>query len=266
MALQAGDELTHMVAAGEQDTLLLVTDRGRLFTLAAAEAPLMGIEKRGRPLRQHVPLLPDERITAVGSLRGPAEGEPLVLVTDLGLVFRVGYTAAASAGGGARLVELAAPHLPAVVIPARGDASLFIVTTEGTAVRLPEAAIPSGGILAPKLRPHERVVGALLVDDASAPLLVSSDGYVCRRQMNDFAPDRSRRKALLLGPEARLAALVSDQELEQVALGSADGRVMCVALQGIPISERPVRGKRVVDGEWVGPVGMAAGIGTASPR
>ncbi len=261
VALAGGDELTHMLAAGVRDTLLLVTDRGRLFTLAAAELSLTNLDRRGRPLKYHVPLLPDERITAMGQVAEPAEGEPVILVTDLGLVFRMGYTAAAAAGGGTKLVELPAPHLPAVIIPAQGGASLFIVSNDGTAVRLPEAGIPPGGILALKPKPHERVVGALLVDDASTPFLVSSDGYLCRREMSAFPADRSRRKALMLGPEAQLAALVSEKDLDRLILGSTERRVMCVTTQGIPISERAVRGKRVVDNEWAGPIGMAAGIG-----
>ena len=141
-----------------------------------------------------MPLLPDERITSLGKVAGPAEGAPVILVTDLGLVYRMGYTAAAAAGGGTRLVELPAPHLPAVIIPAKGDATLLIATNEGAAFRMPQGAIPSGGVLASrsKLRPHERVVGALLADDASAPLLISSDGYLCRRALSAFPPDQAR--------------------------------------------------------------------------
>jgi len=137
-----------------------------------------------------------------------------------------------------------------------------VATSDGTALRLAEASIPSGGIPAcrSKLRPHERVVGALLAGDAEAPLLVSSDGYVCRREMGAFPADRARRRALPLGPEARLAAVVCDAEQDGLILGSADGRITCVVSPSIPVSQRAGRGKQVVEGGWVGPVTMAAGI------
>ena len=98
MAVAPEDEMTHVVVVGEGDTLLVVTDRGRLFSLPAAEVALVSPERRGRPLKYYVPLLPDERITALGKVAGPAEGAPMILVTDLGLVYRMGYTAAAAAG------------------------------------------------------------------------------------------------------------------------------------------------------------------------
>jgi len=261
-ALEAGDEVTHMVVAGEGDTLLLATDRGRLFSLPAAEIALVSMERRGRPIRHYAPLLTDERITALGKVAGAAEGDPVILVTDLGLVFRMGYTAAAAAGGGTQLVELPAPHLPAAILPAQGKSTLLVATSDGTALRLAEASIPSGGIPAcrSKLRPHERVVGALLAGDAEAPLLVSSDGYVCRREMGAFPADRARRRALPLGPEARLAAVVCDAEQGGLILGSADGRITCVVSASIPVSQRAGRGKQVVEGGWAATVSMAAGI------
>ncbi|MCC7077020.1 MAG: DNA topoisomerase 4 subunit A [Acidimicrobiia bacterium] len=126
--------------------------------------------------------------------------------------------------------------------------TLALVTSDGKAKRLEAAdavASTRSGVQVMRLDDDARVVGAALVTDADALVLVSSDGHAVRVTAGDLpAQGRSAGgvRAQRLAAEAVVVAAALAPDEAVLVCGTADGWVTSVDVAEIPVHARGAKG------------------------
>src|SRR5690606_34373362 len=81
--LRDGDYVEHLFIASTHDTILVFTDRGRMFWLSVWDIPEMARTHRGKSIRNFLQIGPEERVQAAYAVRDFDVGE-IVMATRNG--------------------------------------------------------------------------------------------------------------------------------------------------------------------------------------
>ena len=185
------DPLVAVTAANVRDRLWLLTDRGNLFGLRAADLDETARGGRGTNPRRFLGMAEGERVVA--AVPAPADGA-LVLATAAGKVLRTRVADYANlTSGGLRAIGLAAGDRLVAALGAPDDAHLLAISSDGYAARFALAEVPaqgrgSGGVAAMKLGPGAAVVAmaAVAPDDPRDLALVLANGRGKRSRLADY--------------------------------------------------------------------------------
>jgi len=186
------DAVQHMITCNTLDTLLFLTNKGRIFTIRAHEVPDASRTAKGLPLVNLINLQPNELVTSMVSVRDFDTTTFLTMVTKQGKIKRTpldAYGRVLSSGIIALNLEdgdeLAATRLTF------GKGQFIVVTRHGQAIRFKEEEVrPMGrdttGVNAIRLDPKDYVVGFDVVVPVCHLLLISDNGVGKRTDCTDF--------------------------------------------------------------------------------
>lgn len=189
MDIDAPDQPIALVDASENQSLLLFTNRGRVFRLPVNTITSTPIFAKGSSVTERFGLEREESVISI--LPEQAKG----------------YVALASENGRVRCLRhhLFGEHMKpgtevnkysecgplASVCWTPGDADLFILTENGMAIRFSEKALPPQGDQGIRLAGDDRVVSVASVYADSGVFMLGADGRGVIRQMNGFAANKS---------------------------------------------------------------------------
>lgn len=186
------DAVQHMITCNTLDTLLFLTNKGRIFTLKAHEVPDASRTAKGLPLVNLVNLQPNELVTAMVSVPDFDAAEYLVMATKQGKIKRTSldaYSRVLSSGIIALSLEdgdeLAGARLT------HGHGHLIMVTRRGQSIHFKEEEVrPMGrdatGVNAMRLDPGDYVIGFDVVLPDCHLLVVTENGVGKRTPLDDF--------------------------------------------------------------------------------
>ncbi|GLV46893.1 DNA gyrase subunit A [Thermus sp. LT1-2-5] len=254
------DEATQVFVAGAHDDLLLFTNRGRVYRLKVYELPEMGRQARGVHVKSLLPLLEEEEVAALLSVRG-LEGEGyLVFATERGLVKRTAlreYQNLGSAGLIAiRLQE--GDRLIGVALSDPEDEAI-LATEAGQAIRFPLEEVratgrDSQGVTGIRFKkPGDRVVSLLTVKPGEMVdlLAVSTRGYGKRTPLSEYPlQGRGGVGVITYGVSVRtgrLSALLKVRGTEDLLVLSKKGLAIRTPVKEIPQYSRPTAGVKVMN-------------------
>ena len=254
------DAVQHMITCNTLDSLLFLTNRGKVYVLKAHEIPDAGRQAKGLPLVNLVSLEPGELVTGLIAVRDFAnDGAFLVLATREGKIKKTpltDYRAVRSTGIIALNLEdgdeLAAARL------SRGTGDIIVATREGQAIRFSESDVRSmgrvaTGVNAIRLSKGDEVVGMDVVhaDSKASLLVVTSKGMGKRTRIAEF-PRQGRAgggvRAITLIPRSgkiRVARVVSPDD--DLVVISTNGQVIRMFADDIPFKGRPAQGVAVMN-------------------
>ncbi len=186
------DAVQHMITCNTLDTLLFLTNKGRIFTIRAHEVPDASRQAKGLPLVNLITLQPNELVTALVSVRDFDSAEYLTMVTKLGKIKRTpldAYSRVLSTGIIALNLEdgdeLAGARLTF------GEGEFLVLTRNGQGIHFREEEVrPMGrdttGVNAIRLAEGDYVVGFDVVTPGWDLLLVTDHGVGKRTAPSDF--------------------------------------------------------------------------------
>lgn len=236
------DDPPALLAIAElSQTVVVVTNQGRAFPLAVSQLSESPVRGRGEPLRKWLPLLPDERLALLFPAR---DGGYLTLVTRRGQVRRWRYNVLGrSLQPGTLLYDIREGGAPAAACWSTGEGDLFIVTTQGDAIRFSEAQVPVRGCLGIRITPDEAVVGVAGVHEASSVFLLGADGRGTIREMAGFsrnkAPGSGGKQALKTD---RLVGACTAGEQDDLFVISQLGKIIRFRADEVPAKAGAVQG------------------------
>ena len=254
------DEMRDNLVANTHDTLLLFTDRGRVFQLPAHRVPDASRDAAGTPLPNLIQIDAEERVTV--TLAVPAwqfdHGSYLVMATRRGRIKRtvLGHYR------GVRPSGLIAIHLDegdalGWVRVTTGDDEVLMITRRGRALRFHERQVramgrAAAGVNAIRLRSGDELAAMDLVRPDADLLVVTRQGYGKRTSLGEY-PRRSRYTSGVLTIDVRRLAEIgeiADARVvvpgDQIALISDHGIVIRTDTDAISRMGRPTRGVRVM--------------------
>ena len=194
--LKEEDVVEHLLIANTHDTVLLFTDKGRLFWLKVYEIPQASRTARGRPLINMLEGLGDEQVTAILPLAKDDFGEDrnVCMATASGVIKKVPLVAFArprAAGiiaigldDGDRLISAALTD---------GRQTIMLMTSSGKALRFEESLVRSmgrqaRGVTGIKFRDpaNESVISMIIPGENTSVLLASENGFGKRVAIDEF--------------------------------------------------------------------------------
>lgn len=230
-----------LATADESQTLLLITDRARVFRLPLKKLDASEVRSKGVRLLDRQPVESDERIVAALPVQA------------------TGYVALASERGGIRVLRhhLFGEHLRqgtamynfnefgplAAACWTPGDADILMVSRNGMAIRFAEKVVPPQGGMGMRLLNGDEIAAVTPVYEDSGVFLAGADGKGTIRLMSGFAPNKS------MGGSGKIAIrndrVVGAQTVESpddLFLISQLGKIIRFRANEVPTSEGAIQG------------------------
>ena len=194
--LKDEDVVEHLLVANTHDTVLLFTDRGRLYWLKVYEIPQASRTARGRPMINMLEGLGDEKITAILPLAKDDMGQDrfVCMATSSGVIKKVPLVAfARPRAAGIIACGLDEGDTLVSVGLTTGSDSIMLMTSSGKALRFDENLVramgrQARGVTGIKFRDKssESVISMIIPQEGCSVLLASENGYGKRVRVEDF--------------------------------------------------------------------------------
>ena len=258
MTTREEDGVRHLIVCDTHDSLLLFTQRGRVYSLRGYEVQEASRTARGIPVITVVDIDPDDRVTAVVAVSDFTR-DSMVLTTAQGEVKRTRLSEFESV----RRSGLIAMDLPAAdqliaAQTARDQDDVLLISSDGQAIRftvdtLRVASRASGGVRGMKTAAGAHVIALVIVNDGEDLLVVSEQGIGKRTAMSEYRVTGRGGQGVLTfrvtprsGPLAVARALSPQHEL---ILVSREGIVMRTRADLISQQGRATQGVSVMNVE-----------------
>ena len=253
------DAVQHLITCNTLDSLLFLTNKGKVYVLKAHEVPDAGRQAKGLPLVNLVSLEPQEMVTGLIAVRDfKNDGAYLVLATRQGKIKKTplkDYGAVRSNGIIALNLEpgdeLASSRL------SHGDGDIIVTTLMGKGIRFSEKLTrPMGrataGVMAIRLAPKDEVVSMDVIrpDTKASLLIVTTKGMGKRTRLAAF-PRQGRagqgvRAITLIQKSGKVALARVVYPEDDLVVISTNGQVIRMFVDGIPHKGRPAQGVTVM--------------------
>ncbi len=257
MGTKEEDFVKNVFVAFSHDTLLLFSNKGRMYTKRCFEIPEASRTAKGTNLVNVLQLSEGEMITAGISIKEFTEDEYLVFITRKGVIKRVQLSDYKSRRqSGLFAINLDEDDMLLAVHKTSGDDHILCAAHSGTSIRFAETDArcmgrQARGVGAMTLREGDYLVGACVIphgeDDPTFQVLtVTEGGYGKRSEIESFPLQKrfgmgvrghavSDRTGLLAG----IALVHEDDDLMMITDG---GMIVRTAVEGVPVYGRATGG------------------------
>jgi DNA gyrase subunit A len=267
MTMRDADGVKDILSANTHDSLLVFTNRGRVYQIKVYELPDGSRTAKGLPIVNVINLQPDEQVATWLKVRSHDPGQYLFFTTRQGRVKRTSLDQFRNVrSNGIAAITLDDNDELAWVKVTDGSCDVIMVTQKGMSIRFPETdARPMGrsaaGVIGIRLEKDDRVIAFdVFSPDTEKDLLVISTQGMGKRTSIDQYRNQSR------GGKGIQAMKLTDKTGDIVAAGMVAGEdgVMLMNTSGIAIriaarqisrigrTTQGVRLMRLGDGEEVG--------------
>jgi DNA gyrase subunit A len=253
------DFVSQMFVASTHDTLLMFTNKGRVYAKKIYEVPAAGRAAKGKAFVNLISLQDEERVVALQPVREFSEGAFVVMATSKGQIKKTSLGAFGNIRqSGIIALSIGDDDALVGVRITEGSSDLLLGTRDGWAIRFKEENVrPMGrtarGVRGIKLRDDDdRVVGmAVIPRDLPATLLtVCEKGYGKRTPTSDYPTKNRGGKGVITiktternGKVVGLRIVTDDDDLMVITDG---GKLIRMPVAGIPTIGRNTQGVRLI--------------------
>ena len=258
MGIQVKEEdfVEDLFIASTHDYLLFFTDAGKIHWMKVHEIPQAGRLTRGKAIVNLLNLSPQEKVTAILSLKDFAKDTFITFMTKYGVIKKTNLDAYSNP----RLGGIIAIHLDSgdELISTRltdGKQHLFIGTKLGKAIHFPESQIreigrTARGIRGIKLSKGDEVVGMEVVAPHTQILTVTERGYGKRSQASEYRMQNRGGSGIFTvnrtpktGDVISITTVIDEDELMLI---SNKGKIIRLKVNDIPVQGRTTQGVRLI--------------------
>ena len=237
------DFVKSIFVAGTHDTLLLFSDRGKVYWLKVYELPDMSRTSKGKPVVHMVQLEKEEKILNMIRVE-EFDDRNLVFATRLGKVKKTALEAySRPKKNGIKAIKINEEDELIGVNITSGTEEIILSTATGMAIRFNETDVrPMGrdaaGVNGIGIGEADRVVSMTIVIDGGALLTICENGYGKMTEFGAYRTQRRGGKGLIdIRTTARNGSVVSARTLS----GDRDAMMMTSAGMLVRISLKDVR-------------------------
>ena len=230
-----------LACADESQTLLIFTDKARVYRYAAKNIEPQPVRAHGTSSFDRLGLDADEQIISI--LPEQAHGY-VALVSRIGKVRSLRHHLFGEhMRQGNSLFNVNEFGPLAAVCWSPGDTDLFIATRSGVAIRFNEKSLPPQGGLGIRVADGDAVVGITPVDQQSSVFLLGADGKGTVRLMNGFAGNKTpggNGKIAIKNDNLVGAAVVSPED--EIVSITRLGKIIRFLVDEVPSTEGVIQG------------------------
>ena len=186
------DTIEDLLMTTNHRTLLFFTNKGRVYRLKSYEIPEAGRTARGTAIVNLLQLQPEERVSAMISVKGIENDHYLLMATKSGIVKRTAVPEYANIRKtGLAAIVLRDDDELIEVKDTDGDRDVFMVTKNGMCIRFNENEVrPTGrqsmGVRGMNLDVDDEVVAMQLDSQGDSLLIVSENGMGKKTKLGAF--------------------------------------------------------------------------------
>jgi len=250
------DFVEDLFIASTHDYILFFTDAGKIHWMKVHELPQAGRITRGKAIVNLLHLNPQEKVTAILSLKDFAKDNFITFMTKKGTIKKTTLEAYSNPrSGGIIAIHLDEEDELISTKLTDGKQHLFIGTKMGKAIHFPENQIrdmgrTARGIRGIKISKEDEVVGMEIVGPHTQILTVAENGYGKRTQASEyriqnrggsgiFTVKRTQKTGDVIG----IKTVVDEDELMVI---SNKGKIIRLRAVDIPIQGRSTQGVRLI--------------------
>ncbi len=260
------DFVNRVFVADTLTTLLVFSDRGKLYWLKVHQIPLGSRTSKGKAINNLINLSSGESVRAILPIQEFKEDQHIVMLTEKGTIKKTtleSFSRPRPSGLIALTIELDDNLQDAKISSGKDD--IFIVTKDGMSIRFEEDDVramgrAARGVRGISLAKDDRVIGMEIVTKASKEtvLMVTRNGYGKRTSMEEYRT-QSRGGVGIITQKTTdkvgdlvTASFVTDKE--QILVMTNNGQTIRTRCQEISTLGRNTQGVRLMDlkdGEYV---------------
>jgi len=250
------DFVQDLFVSSTHSYLMFFTNKGKVYWLKVYEIPEAGRAARGKAIVNLIKLEPDEKITAILTVREFTEGRFVVMATKKGTVKKTSLTAYSKprSTGIIALILEEGDELIAVALT-DGNQDLFLGSKEGKSIRFKEKQIretgrATKGVRGMDLEGDDEVVGMEIVGDGTAILTVCEHGHGKRTDASEYRAQRRGGKGIITiktternGKVVGINKMMDDEDLMLI---TTLGKIIRIHGGNIPVIGRNTQGVRLI--------------------
>ena len=251
------DFVEDLFIASTHDYLLFFTDAGKIHWKKVHEIPQAGRITRGKAIVNLLNLNPQEKVTAILSLKDFAPGKFITFITKHGVIKKTVLEVYSNPrAGGIIAIHLDEGDDLISTKLTDGQRHLFIGTKLGKAIHFPENQIremgrTARGIRGIRLSKGDEVVGMEAVFPHTSLLTVTENGYGKRSQASDYRVQNrggtgifTVKRTQKTGDVVGIKTVTDEDELMVI---SNKGKIIRLRVADIPIQGRSTQGVRLIN-------------------
>jgi DNA gyrase subunit A len=260
------DFVNRVFAADTLTSILVFTDRGKLYWLKVHQIPQGTRTSKGKAINNLINLSQGESVRAILPVQEFKEDFNVVMLTEKGTIKKTSLEAFSRprpSGLIALTIELDDNLQDAKISTGKDD--IFIVTKDGMSIRFDENDVrPMGraarGVRGISLAKDDRVIGMEIVakDSKETVLMVTKNGYGKRTSMEEYRTQSRGGVGIITQKTTdKVGDLVSASfvtDKEQILVMTNNGQTIRTRCQEISVLGRNTQGVRLMDlkdGEYV---------------
>ncbi|MBI4297117.1 MAG: DNA gyrase subunit A [Chloroflexi bacterium] len=253
LGLRESDAAQSLLVADTQDSLLVFTERGKVFHVKVYQLPEDASRTgRGWPLTNIISIDPGDQVSAIVNMPKADQRIYMLLTTRMGRLLKTPLAQFTSIKGrGLIAIKLKGKDSLAGVLMASNDDDLLLVTQGGQAIRFSVSGVSSlhrgaGGVRGIRLASGDQVIGMEVGKRPGHLLAVTALGYAKRVPIDSYPSHRRGSKGVLTfrltdktGPLAAAKVVSAGQE---IMLMSAQGNILTTRAEDVPAQGRITQG------------------------
>ncbi len=252
LTMRDEDTIQHILSANTMDSLLVFTNRGRVYQLKVHELPDASRTAKGLPIVNVLSMQPDETVTTLLKVRDYDPENYLFFTTRLGRVKRVSVDQFKSVrSNGMIAINLDDGDELAWVRETDGDSDVILVTTGGQAIRFHESDArpmgrPAAGVIGIRMDEGDSVIGFEVIEPDHDLLVVSERGLGKRTEIDQYRAQGRGGKGIqamrLTERTGKIVGAAMVQPEDTVMLMNSAGIAIRIAASQISLIGRTTQG------------------------
>jgi DNA gyrase subunit A len=264
VTMREADDVQQLLTANTHDSLLVFTNRGRVYHIKVHEIPDSGRTAKGLPIVNIIAMQPDETVATIMPVRDFSEAKYLFFTTRQGQVKRTALELFRSVrSSGMIAIGLDKADELAWVRMTSGKDEIVLITQKGQAIRFAESDArpmgrPAAGVIGIRLGARDSVIASDVVRPDDDLLVIGAKGLGKRSPMSQFSRINRGGKGVTAmkitdrtGDIVQAAIVHGD---ETIVMLSSAGQLIRIPCEQINRSGRATQGvtlMRMKDGETV---------------
>lgn len=257
------DVIKDMYIAKNLDTLLVFTNKGKVFSIKVYEIPESGKQARGRLIGNIINFSEDEKVSTIIKVREFEENRNLFFITKDGTVKKTELTKFSNImKSGKRAIRLHDEDELIYIGLTSGsqEDEIFAATKEGMAIRFPETDVRSMGTTAAgvkgiSLKKQDKVVSAAIINktlDISqlTILTITEEGYGKRTALTEYRIQSRGGKGITNAKLNEKTGKVVDVKVvdndTEIMLITSEGTLIRTSLDNVSVIGRSTSGVRIM--------------------
>ncbi len=264
------DAIRHILAANTMDSLLVFTNRGRVYQLKVHELPDSGRTAKGVPIVNLINMQPNEIVTTMLQIKDFTSATHLFFTTRLGRVKRTGLDQfQAVRSNGLIAIGLDEGDELVWVRMTNGDGEMLLVTEQGQAIRFKESDVrsmgrPAAGVIGIRMEVNDRVIASEAAIDGHDLFIIAARGLGKKSKVSQYRLiSRGGKGVTAMKLTSRTGLIVAAGMVgagHSVMMMSTGGKVIRIPASQIPTIGRATQGvtlMRMDDNEVVATMTIA---------